>query len=568
MIGSPVSNGDAGAMKLRGIMQKALGAFTGDRAGNFAMLTALAAVPIMGAAGLAVDYANTSRIRVELQQALDAAVLAVAQRGDKISDAEAREIANAYLTGNLANAFTDMQVVRNGTAVTLSARTSVPLAFGGLFGYDKWPVRAASTADMAFASYEIALVLDTTGSMQGGKLQAMKDAVIGLIDDLSARVDDRDRLKFALVPFSSFVNVGPQFGPRYDSKKRRIIGTGADWLDLDGMSPIPQIDLVNGVSRFDVIANLGQEWGGCVETRISSGGKDHAVEDTPPVKNDPASLFVPAFAIDEPESSWWNYYSNDYLGYAKSYDDNPLDNSPDARALRLLKYGLVNQAKAIVGSKRIKDLPGGNAVVGENGFAAPPFGKDIRGGRGPNWGCYAQPITPLSNDYEDLKRKVRSFTAQGNTNIMEGVAWGMRVLSPHPPFTEGKNPADVRGLEKIMIVLSDGANVFGNTSNALGSTYSSFGYLVDGRLGVKSGNDKLTNQLMNEKTLQACTNAKEKWGYQIYTIRLEEPDVATGQMLRDCASSPAHYFDTPSRSQLDAVFKDIRDGITKLRLSS
>lgn len=555
-------------MKLRDIMQTALGAFAGDRAGNFAMLTALAAVPILGAAGLAVDYANTSRMKVELQQALDAAVLAVAQRGDNISEAEARQVASAYLTGNLANAYTDMQVLRDGTAVTLSARTSVPLAFGGLFGYDKWPVRAASTADMAFASYEIALVLDTTGSMQGGKLKAMKDAVIGLIDDLSARVDDRERLKFALVPFSSFVNVGSQFGPRYDRDKRRIAGAGAEWLDLDGNSPIPQVDLVSGVSRFDLFAHLGQKWGGCVETRISSGGNDHAVDDTPPVKNDPASLFVPAFAIDEPASSWWNYYSNDYLDYAHRYDDDPLDNSPDARALRLLKYGLVNQAKAIVGN-RIKDLPGGNAKVGANGFATPPNGKpNIRGGRGPNSGCYAEPITPLSSDYEDLKRKVRSFTAQGNTNIMEGVAWGMRVLSPHAPFTEGKNPADEPGLEKIMIVLSDGANVFGHASNALGSTYSSFGYLVDGRLGVTGGNDRKTNQLMNEKTLQACNNAKEKWGYQIYTIRLEERDGATGEMLRDCATSPAHYFDTPSRSQLDGVFKDIRDGITKLRLSS
>ena len=32
-----------------------------------------------------------------------------------------------------------------------------------------------------------------------------------------------------------------------------------------------------------------------------------------------------------------------------------------------------------------------------------------------------------------------------------------------------------------MVVLTDGTNVFGNTSNDLGSTYSSYGYLVDGR---------------------------------------------------------------------------------------
>ena len=36
-----------------------------------------------------------------------------------------------------------------------------------------------------------------------------------------------------------------------------------------------------------------------------------------------------------------------------------------------------------------------------------------------------------------------------------------------------------------MVVLTDGTNVLGNTSNALGSTYSSDGYLVDGRLASR-----------------------------------------------------------------------------------
>src|SRR5690606_29238868 len=169
-----------------------------------------------------------------------------------------------------------------------------------LFGYDKATVGASSTADMAFASYEIALVLDTTGSMEGGKLAAMKDAVIGLIDDLSARVDDKERLKFALVPFATFVNVGPQFGPEFDEKGRMIKGTGAQWLDLEGKSPIPELELGKNVSRFEVAHHLRQDWKGCVETRMPAKGMAHDVDDTPAVGSDRASLFPPAFAIDEP----------------------------------------------------------------------------------------------------------------------------------------------------------------------------------------------------------------------------------------------------------------------------
>src|SRR5690606_1404776 len=129
--------------------------------------------------------------------------------------------------------------------------------------------------------------------------------------------------------------------------------------------------------------------------------------------------------------------------------NNPLDNSSQARALRLLKYGLVSEARSIYSNAR--KLPGGNAPLQANGFARPPYGTpDFKGGRGPNAGCHTQPITPLTNNYADLKRKVRNLQAEGNTNIMEGVVWGMRVLSPHAPFTEGKDPEDVPELEKVM----------------------------------------------------------------------------------------------------------------------
>ncbi len=533
-------------MKNFGRLFPALCAFARDRGGNFAMLAALAAVPMVGAAGLAIDYATMSRVRSELQQSLDAAVLAVAQRGDNISDAQAREIAEAYLGSNLAQDFGSVEIVRNGTSVTLKADTPAPLAFGGLFGYDNWTVGAASTADMAFASYEVALVLDTTGSMRGGKLRSMKDAVTGLIDDLSARVDNKERLKFALVPFSSFVNVGAHFGPNYDARGRRIPNTGAGWLDIEGISPIPQIDLQQGISRFDLYRHLGKEWRGCVETRMVSRGRDHGVDDTPANQSDAASLFVPAFAIDEPQNSGWSGYQNDYLDWPDWRRERPLDQSQEARALRLLKYGIPDPATPM------------------EGWSA-PRNPDYRSGRGPSQGCVTEPITPLTNDYRELKRKVRALEAEGNTNIMEGVAWGMRVLSPHEPFTEGSQ--DEPYLDKVMVVLTDGANVFGNSYTEYGSTYNSFGYLVDGRLNGITGGSWRTTEAMNEKTLAACTNAKNK-GYIVYTIRLEEPDVATGEMLKQCATSPGHYFDTPSRSQLDEVFQDIRDGITKLRLSS
>ena len=192
-----------------------------------------------------------------------------------------------------------------------------------------------------------------------------------------------------------------------------------------------------------------------------------------------------------------------------------------------------------------------------------PVEAEIDGGKGPNRGCDMQPITPLTNDYNLIKSKVNQLQAAGTTNIMEGVAWGHRVLSPGEPFTEGATPDKV--VRKILIVLTDGANNFGNNSTALGSEYSSFGYLVDGRL-VEGGSSSTTDA-MNERTLAACTAAKNA-GIELYTIRLEEPDVKTGTMLQQCATDAEHYFDAPSRSQLDDVFQQIKERIIVLRLAS
>ena len=59
--------------------------FVRDRGGNFAMMTAIALVPIMGALTLAIDYSEMSRQRQAMFNALDAAGIATARQIVKVS---------------------------------------------------------------------------------------------------------------------------------------------------------------------------------------------------------------------------------------------------------------------------------------------------------------------------------------------------------------------------------------------------------------------------------------------------------------------------------------------------
>ncbi len=59
----------------------------GDEAGNFGLVTALMAVPLIGMSGLALDYARAVNARTHLQTRGDAIALAVASHGPEADSA-------------------------------------------------------------------------------------------------------------------------------------------------------------------------------------------------------------------------------------------------------------------------------------------------------------------------------------------------------------------------------------------------------------------------------------------------------------------------------------------------
>lgn len=559
--------------------------------GNFAVVGAVALVPILFAVGLAVDYTTLSDRRADMQQSLDSAALAIARAGNGISRERELEIATNFLGGNFDGAYTNLKIRRAGSAVTVSALINPRLAFSGLFGQEQRKLALSSTADNAAVNFEIALVLDTTSSMEGGKLTAMKNAVNQLVNKMSSSSRSLDRAKIGIVPFAGFVNVGPQFGAEYDNSGN-LVRAAASWLDQDGNSPIPQSDLPQGLSRFALYDHLDANWPGCVETRLEFAGQDYGLDDTAPDPANPATLFVPSFSIDEPDDA--SEFPNSYLrdggaGVGTSIpevqmtrygapDDFSVDGTAKTANGKRKKAKRMNagdddkkRSKKAKKPKKAK-RNGNNKTASLSDWERKPmdtsittFYKGAISPKGPQFGCHPEALLPLTDDIGELKKKVGSLRAHGSTNTTEGVMWGWRILSPGEPFTQGAKKDS--GTKKIMIVLADGTNVFGTLSNRLGSAYTSYGYLVDKRLAPAASGSSAITALMDKRTKQACTNAKND-GIEIYTIRLEENTRATGNMLRKCASSDAHYFDTPSRRQLDDVFEAIRDDIMQVRISS
>jgi nitric oxide reductase activation protein len=93
-------------------------------------------------------------------------------------------------------------------------------------------------------------------------------------------------------------------------------------------------------------------------------------------------------------------------------------------------------------------------------------------------------------------------------------------------------------LSRFMILLTDGDN----TENR--------------RTGSSSAIDA--------RTRLACANAKAQ-GIVVYSVRVIE---GNRDLLRECASSPANYYEVSAASQLDAVFRTIASQIGSIRLTN
>jgi Flp pilus assembly protein TadG len=628
--------------------------FFGDRRGNYALLTAVAIVPIMGGLALAVDYSEMAKQRQETLNALDAAGIATARRIiDGASDDEAKAYARTFFEANLgsvdpANTKLTVTLPQNnaggGTLVLSAALKYKPYffpTFANLIGKSANPngIDFSATSEVRLKNtLEVALVLDNSGSMSDKgtgsgqkRIDLLKAAAKQLVDTLAGQAALMKQVskpvQFALVPFSASVNVGPQYATE-------------SWMDQDGISPVQhenfnwsrmpagyEITASGGayyktgnswgtqkgerVTRFTLykdmqrITGYHQEqtgtttqqqcsgswpnrqchnvtvpvytnvadyaayasWTGCVETRPYP----YNVNDATPSTATPATLFVPEFAPDETDNtdSRGRKASNSYWADGLSGTGNDLTRQQNA-------------------AKYYTPAPSGTSAPASDA--------------GPNESCTTSPITPLTDvstatGQTAIKASIDAMAPTGNTNVPEGMAWGWRVLSSTAPFTEGR-PETEKGNDKVVIVLTDGANTYSTVSADLAgnkSTYAAFGYagqttpgysyprIFQGTSNAVSKTDYSDDnytKAMDEQFATLCDNAKAA-GIMVMTVSLDLRTTNTAEnkaitALKACASNSRYRVDSSGNpvklywnttgSQLSDTFKDIANELSNLRI--
>lgn len=226
-----------------------------DSRGNVLVITAAMLLPLLAFSGAAIDMARLYVVRVRLQQACDAGVLAgrKAMKDTAIGtplDAAAASQARAFFqnnfrTGWFQNQDTDFKPNKAaiGTdstvanAVSGTATTLVPMTIMAIFGIVSQKIAVSCQAVYDLADTDVMFVLDTTGSMsvtassgsEGGaqvytrddgiqayfrqeqtdsKIDALRDAVVLFDKTMNMNKQNDTNVRYGFAPYSTVVNIG------------------------------------------------------------------------------------------------------------------------------------------------------------------------------------------------------------------------------------------------------------------------------------------------------------------------------------------------------------------------
>ena len=181
-------------------------------------------------------------------------------------------------------------------------------------------------------------------------------------------------------------------------------------------------------------------------------------------------------------------------------------------------------------------------------------GSSWAGGTCGNCGaCLDHAITPLTDDRSAIEAAIADMTnPDGQTNIVQGLAWGYRVLSPGEPFDQA-DPNPVGNHQRAIVLLTDGQH-WGNQGDA-----------YDGAFGSGAGAGAVG---LDQRLRDLATYIKSQ-GITIYAIQYYFDNGPLASLMQDVATEPGapYYHFAPDAAALDAVFEEIANHLSNLRLS-
>jgi len=202
--------------------------FLDDRSGSVLPLLGLAAIPVVGLIGAAIDYSRAAAVQTAMQAGVDSTALYMASGAASLSPAQLLTNAQTYFNATYTRTDSAVPTVSinytttGASQVVVTATSSVKTVIMGVMGITQIPVVATSTSTWGNKRLRVALVLDNTGSMAEGsptsKISALKTATHNLLSQLQTAAKVDGDIYVSIIPFVKDVNVGSS-------------NSSQDWID-------------------------------------------------------------------------------------------------------------------------------------------------------------------------------------------------------------------------------------------------------------------------------------------------------------------------------------------------
>lgn len=539
----------------RQIMGLPLSRFARDESGTFTIMGIFFFLIILVLGGIGVDLMRFERDRTNLQYTLDRAVLAAADLDQQLP---ATDVVNDYFDKAGLSGKIKSVTVEEGEGfrkVSATAKATMQTHFMHMSGVDSLEVPATSSAEERVDGVEISLILDVSGSMNSNsRLTNLKVAAKDFVDNM---IDNSEagQLSMSIIPYATQVSLPRKFADELTINRLHNYST---CIHFDaGAFASPSIDPdtpLRHAMHFDPWRNFD----GRDNDPVELVGLDNGLNSTLPVCE----------ALPSRELLLWDNNRN----RLKTYIQNMTARGNTSLDLGM-KWGaaLIDPSMRPVAKEMAKngDIPAAFGVRPINydstdvlkvvvlmtdgrNTAQYYVGNDYRAGYSDVWWNAEDErysvLNPNTNLYywPHLGRWANYPYGKDGYGCILYSSWDCRNRT-HPGEPERVKYSDLWAYTTIKNVWN---NLYSPWIGSSSKYYDIRRYVGD--------------TTKDARTRQICNVVKAK-NVIVFTIGFEAPERGRN-VLRDCASSPSHFYDVDGLEIKDA-FASIASSIRQLRLT-
>lgn len=597
-----------------------------DARGAVAIQFALLVIPIGFLTFSLLDIGWVSVQKRQMQDALDAATL-MAARSTATTSAAVDLIGDAAFATEMDGLGVPLTAANSTFSIsgnTITGAVSVDLKpiVTTLWTKNDSKVTVRTEVVRASQDLEVALVLDTTGSMSGSRITDLKTGAADLVDLVVRDVQAPYYSKVALVPYSAGVFVDT-YADAARGPVRAATISGAAWQQ---QAPV-NLSAITKASPavFTTSAAHGLPVGATVYIK-GVVGMTQVNNKTFTVAKVPSTT---TFTLTNVNSTFYTKYTSggtvtrcrtancsvvvttstvnhfttgDLIEIAnmqgmtelngKKFTISPLDatsfdtgaigtayaaytsggtatcdtsTTPGCRNFTFtnasggtLTWPINNCATERTGTEAYTDAAPSTSYVGRNYGNPDPTLNNT---------CPKVKISPLSSDKATLKAEIAKLAPAGSTAGQIGLAWGWNMVSPNfgelwPQASQRPAPYGRKELMKVVILMTDGAFNTNYCNGVIAKNAGSGSGATNQHINCDATNG---NAFTQAATL--CENIRAK-GIILYTVGFDVgDDAAATEMLTTCATDRDHAFFPDTGADLKTAFRAIGQEISSLRIA-